>query len=150
MALILITLIQVILTKWEQEVLFRCGNWCYTGHVVLNRNFSLSDLPIVIPLLQRQQSRLHYYCNADSVPEQSNFHEPMSMLYEAAEFAASASGNDRNRAQSSVVTFFGNDACCSIPMHLSALPFMKKALARRERGPRSIATPACAPLLEVA
>ena len=29
-----------------------------------------------------------YYCNADCVPEQSNFHQPMSMLYEAAEFAA--------------------------------------------------------------
>mmetsp|Transcript_9998 Transcript_9998/g.21086 ORF Transcript_9998/g.21086 Transcript_9998/m.21086 type:complete len:690 (-) Transcript_9998:247-2316(-) len=72
----------------EQEVLFRCGNWCYTGHVVLSKNFSLSDLPVVIPLLQRQQSRLHYYCNADCVPEQSNFHRPMSMLYEAAEFAA--------------------------------------------------------------
>ena len=43
---------------------------------------------MVIPLLQRQQSRLHYYCNADCVPEQSNFHKPMSMLYEAAEFAA--------------------------------------------------------------
>ena len=50
----------------EHEVLFRCGNWCYTGHVVLNRDISLADMPTVIPILQRQQSRLHYYCNGKS------------------------------------------------------------------------------------
>ena len=53
-----------------------------SGHVVLNQGISLSDLPVVIPLLQRQQSRLHYYCNADCVPEQSNFQQPMQMIYE--------------------------------------------------------------------
>ena len=31
-------------------------------------------------LLQRQQSRLHYYCNAESIPPQSNFFQPMQFV----------------------------------------------------------------------
>ena len=78
----------------EHEVLFRCGNWCYTGHVVLNRDISLTDMPLVIPLLQRQQSRLHYYCNADMVPAQSNFSKPMRLVYDAADYASAALSSD--------------------------------------------------------
>merc|ERR1719502_2502891 len=53
----------------EHRVLFRCGNWCYTGHVAFDkRRIVLSDIPRAIPMLQRQQNRLHYYCNAKSVP----------------------------------------------------------------------------------
>ena len=49
----------------EHRVLFRCGNWCYTGHVAFDkRRIALSDIPRAIPMLQRQQNRLHYYCNA--------------------------------------------------------------------------------------
>jgi hypothetical protein len=72
----------------EHEVLFRCGNWCYTGHVVLRNEIALEDMPVAIPLLQRQQSRLHYYCNAESIPPQSNFFQPMQFVYDGADFAA--------------------------------------------------------------
>ena len=42
-----------------------CGNWCYTGHVALDKKrVGLADIPRVIPMLQRQQNRLHYFCNA--------------------------------------------------------------------------------------
>mmetsp|Transcript_18242 Transcript_18242/g.53310 ORF Transcript_18242/g.53310 Transcript_18242/m.53310 type:complete len:709 (-) Transcript_18242:517-2643(-) len=74
----------------EHEVLFRCGNWCYTGHVVLSRRLSLREVPVAIPLLQRQQSRLHYYCNASAIPEQSYFSAPIKYSYEVAEFTAGA------------------------------------------------------------
>lgn len=78
----------------EHEVLFRCGNWCYTGHVVLNMGFSLSDIPLVIPLLQRQQSRLHYYCNAEKIPSQSSFSQPVANVYDASEFVARTLASD--------------------------------------------------------
>lgn len=74
----------------EHEVLFRCGNWCYTGHVVLNKEITLDDMPTAIPLLQRQQSRLHYYCNADGIPAASNFSQPMRLVYDASDYAAAA------------------------------------------------------------
>ena len=49
----------------ERRVLFRCGNWCYTGHVMVDkRKVLLDDIPRVIPMLQRQQNRLHFFCNA--------------------------------------------------------------------------------------
>lgn len=83
----------------EHEVLFRCGNWCYTGHVVLNREIALSDTPLAIPLLQRQQSRLHYYCNADAIPAQSNFAKPMRLVYSAADYAHSALSADAVQAE---------------------------------------------------
>jgi hypothetical protein len=42
-----------------------CGNWCYTGHVSLDmKRVGLADIPSVIPVLQRQQNRLHYLCDA--------------------------------------------------------------------------------------
>ena len=47
------------------EVFFRCGNWCYKGNVQFNGlNIGLSDLPVIIPTLQRQQGSLRYYCNS--------------------------------------------------------------------------------------
>ena len=34
----------------ERRVLFRCGNWCYTGNVTLDKaKVLLSDLPRIIP-----------------------------------------------------------------------------------------------------
>ena len=39
------------------EVLFACGNWCYRGQIQFNNlKIVLSELPILIPTLQRQQS----------------------------------------------------------------------------------------------
>ena len=35
----------------EHRVLFRCGNWCYTGHVAFDkRRIALSDIPRAIPI----------------------------------------------------------------------------------------------------
>jgi len=78
----------------EYEVLFRCGNWCYTGHVMLKHEITLSDTPLIIPVLQRQQSRLHYYCNADGIPPQSNFSRPIDLVYEASDYAAATLASD--------------------------------------------------------
>jgi hypothetical protein len=103
----------------EYEVLFRCGNWCYTGHVMLKSEISLTDAPLMIPLLQRQQSRLHYYCNADGIPTQSNFHHPIKLVYEASDYAAANLSCDavnkelakwsdvHSWVEDSVGTFFG-------------------------------------------
>ena len=41
-----------------REVLFRFGNWCYNGHVDLGEKLQLSDIPVIIPMLRRQQSAL--------------------------------------------------------------------------------------------
>jgi hypothetical protein len=48
-----------------REVLFRCGNWCYHGYVQFGHlQLTTSDLPLVIPTLQKQQGQLLYYCLA--------------------------------------------------------------------------------------
>lgn len=48
------------------EVFFRCGNWCYRGRIQFNGlKISTSDLPVIIPTLQRQQGSLRYYCNSN-------------------------------------------------------------------------------------
>ena len=79
----------------ERSVLFRCGNWCYTGHITLDKShISLGDAPKVIPTLQRQQNRLHYYCNAGSVPEKSPFRRPMDFINDATDFAAKELASD--------------------------------------------------------
>ena len=79
----------------ERRVLFRCGNWCYTGNITLEKSrVLLSDLTRVIPTLQRQQNRLHFYCNASSIPGESSFKEPMAFIAEAAEFAARELASD--------------------------------------------------------
>ncbi|GMH46549.1 hypothetical protein TrRE_jg8835 [Triparma retinervis] len=89
----------------EREVLFRCGNWCYVGRVTLDfggaegpddddesdsegRDMSLKDIPRVIPILQRQQGKLAFYCNHDSVPRDSSFYEPLETMQEAQDFLA--------------------------------------------------------------
>jgi hypothetical protein len=47
------------------EVFFRCGNWCYRGQVQFcDLKISTSDLPSLIPTLQRQQGSLRYYCSS--------------------------------------------------------------------------------------
>lgn len=66
----------------------------HQGHVVLNKTFSLKDAPLAIPLLQKQQSRLHYYCNANSIPQHSNFSKPIQYSYDVADFAAAALSSD--------------------------------------------------------
>lgn len=51
-------------------------------------------MPLVIPVLQRQQSRLHYYCAAESIPSQSSFSEPMRLVADASNYAADMLASD--------------------------------------------------------
>jgi hypothetical protein len=47
------------------DVLFKCGNWCYKGVVQFaGLKFNLDELPVLIPTLQKQQGSLRYYCTA--------------------------------------------------------------------------------------
>ncbi|CAN0529232.1 unnamed protein product [Laminaria digitata] len=53
-----------------KKVLFRCGNWCYTGEVSFaglgdGEAITLKDIPRAVPMLQRQQDRLKFFCCAD-------------------------------------------------------------------------------------
>src|SRR5689334_115262 len=47
-----------------REVLFRCGNWCYSGEVSFaglgTDGITLKDVPKAVPMLQRQQGRLAF------------------------------------------------------------------------------------------
>lgn len=52
------------------KVLFRCGNWCYTGEVSFAglgdaEVITLKDIPRAVPMLQRQQDRLKFFCCAN-------------------------------------------------------------------------------------
>ena len=72
-----------------QEVLFACGNWCYRGQIQFNNlKMNLSELPILIPTLQRQQASLRYFCNSSSIPQNCAFYEPMKFMSESAHFYA--------------------------------------------------------------
>lgn len=52
-------------TEDNHEVFFRCGNWCYKGTIQFGGvEVNTEELPILIPLLQKQQGSLRYYCNA--------------------------------------------------------------------------------------
>eukprot|EP00611_Tribonema_gayanum_P011490 TRINITY_DN21731_c0_g1_i1.p1 TRINITY_DN21731_c0_g1~~TRINITY_DN21731_c0_g1_i1.p1 ORF type:complete len:121 (+),score=10.41 TRINITY_DN21731_c0_g1_i1:68-430(+) len=66
-----------------REVLFRCGNWCYSGEVSfagLGEGITLKDVPRAIPILQRQQGRLQFYCCASAVPPMSPFATPLQVM----------------------------------------------------------------------
>ena len=91
----------------ERTVLFRCGNWCYQGKVTLDyghkssdddddsndsdgteTRMSLRDIPRLIPLLQRQQSKLAFFCNSNAIPQTSPFLKPLQYAQEAQDFIA--------------------------------------------------------------
>ncbi|ETI56696.1 hypothetical protein F441_00850 [Phytophthora nicotianae CJ01A1] len=65
-----------------REVLFRFGNWCYNGHVDLGPKLELSDIPVIIPMLRRQQSALTFMCEASKMPATSLFTPSMEHLAE--------------------------------------------------------------------
>jgi hypothetical protein len=69
------------------EVLFRCGNWCYTGKVDLgDSEITLGDLPVVIPALQKQQGSLQFLCEWKQIPPTSPYATPLETLYDAFDF----------------------------------------------------------------
>lgn len=63
-----------------REVLFRFGNWCYNGHVDLGPKLDLQDIPVIIPMLRRQQSALTFMCESSKMPSTSLFAVPMMHL----------------------------------------------------------------------
>lgn len=72
-----------------REVLFRCGNWAYRGKIQFNGlKISTPELPLLIPILQKQQGSLRYFCNAATVPENSDYYQPLEFLTDSADFFA--------------------------------------------------------------
>ncbi|RLN20668.1 hypothetical protein BBJ28_00006087 [Nothophytophthora sp. Chile5] len=65
-----------------REVLFRFGNWCYNGHVDLGPKLELADIPVIIPMLRRQQSALTFMCEVSKMPATSLFTPSMEHLAE--------------------------------------------------------------------
>jgi hypothetical protein len=50
----------------SNDVFFKCGNWCYKGLIQFGGlDLKIDEVPILIPLLQKQQGSLRYYCNAN-------------------------------------------------------------------------------------
>ena len=65
-------------TSTTREVLFRYGNWCYSGRIELgSTSLNKEDLPTVVPILQLQQGNLAYMCPAREVPRGSRFLQPL-------------------------------------------------------------------------
>ncbi|CAM9941395.1 unnamed protein product [Scytosiphon promiscuus] len=84
----------------DRQVMFRCGNWCYTGEVSFaglgdGEVVTLMDIPRAIPMLQRQQDRLKFFCCADRVPLDSVYRQPVEILAEVQEFVAQELASSR-------------------------------------------------------
>lgn len=74
-------------TSSLHDVLFRCGNWCYTGTVDLgSASLELADLPVVIPALQKQQGSLQYLCEWKAMSTTSPYSVPLETLYDVFDF----------------------------------------------------------------
>ena len=78
------------------EVLFRCGNWAYRGFIQFNEGIKLNttDLPLLIPVLQKQQGSLRYYCNASAIPSDCDYYMPMKFFEDAVDFFAAEMNSD--------------------------------------------------------
>ncbi|TMW57443.1 hypothetical protein Poli38472_003368 [Pythium oligandrum] len=78
------------------DVLFRCGNWCYGGKVDLgSASVELSDLPAVIPALQKQQASLQYLCEWKAMPSSSPYSTPLETLYDVFDFIGAELASER-------------------------------------------------------
>lgn len=78
------------------DVLFRCGNWCYTGKVDLgSAALELADLPVVIPALQKQQGSLQYLCEWKGMPATSPYSVPLETLYDVFDFIGAELASER-------------------------------------------------------
>lgn len=78
------------------EVLFRCGNWCYSGKVDLgSADLELADLPVVVPALQKQQASLQYLCEWKAIPSASPYSTPLETLYDVYDFLGAELSSER-------------------------------------------------------
>lgn len=116
----------------SRDVFFRCGNWCYRGPIDFNGNaVGTSKLSVLIPILQRQQSSLRYYCNASSMKIHNDINEPLDFLQKACEFVAeevtSSHVDDELRKWSSVFPWIDDDkATTYFELTLEPPKFMSK------------------------
>lgn len=70
-----------------REVLFRCGNWTYSGQVQFGGvDITLEHLTPLISTLQKQQSNLRYFSESKSFPISSKFYNPIEFLHETSDF----------------------------------------------------------------
>eukprot|EP01033_Poteriospumella_lacustris_P009170 gene9170-6598_t len=110
------------------EVLFRCGNWCYRGLVQFNGiRISTEEVPVLIPALQKQQGSLRYYCTSKSMPADSVFSKPAQYMEDAMEFIAHEISSDETdkelRKMASVFPWIDDDrAPTYFEMALSQVP----------------------------
>lgn len=112
----------------DHPVFFRCGNWCYKGQIQFNGlKIGISDLPLLIPTLQKQQGSLQYFCSSVNVPSSSEYAAPLKFLREATEFVAhemtSASIEKELRKMSSVFPWIDADGAATyFEMTLNNIP----------------------------
>lgn len=120
-------------TSDGNEVFFRCGNWCYKGLVQFaDVELGTEQLPLIIPMLQKQQGSLRYYCNAKTIPPQSSYADPVQFLQDAAQFIAgeilSESVDKELKKMATVFSWIDDDnAATYFELGLGNLPaYMKK------------------------
>lgn len=69
-----------------REVLFRCGNWCYSGKAQFsNCQISMSAVQTVVQTLQSQQSQLRYSGEYSKLSSESVYFKPSELLFSATE-----------------------------------------------------------------
>jgi len=105
-------------TSFSRGVFFRCGNWCYAGNLSFGIDeIGLSDLPRIIPMLQRQQGKLAYFCPAAKIPPSSNYYNALEMHWTAEEFLAQELGSDQVTSElerwAKVFTWIDSDTDCT-------------------------------------
>ena len=111
-----------------REVLFRCGNWAYRGKIQFNGlKIITPELPVLIPILQKQQGSLRYFCNASAVPETSDYFMPLEFLSDAVDFFATEmiqdSLQDEMRDMASKFPWIDDDGSMTyFEMELSNVP----------------------------
>ncbi|CAM9814800.1 unnamed protein product [Ectocarpus sp. 12 AP-2014] len=113
----------------NRQVMFRCGNWCYTGEVSFaglgdGEVITLKDIPRAVPMLQRQQDRLKFFCCADRVPVDSVYRQPVVILAEVQEFVAQELASSRTTQEltkwSGAFHWINDDSSCSTYFELQA------------------------------
>lgn len=117
----------------DNDVFFRCGNWCYKGQIQFSGlKIGVADLSILIPTLQKQQGSLRYFCNSTNVPSTSEYCDPLQFLKAATEFVAvemtSLAIEKELRKMTSVFPWIdADDAQTYFELNMSDVPsFMEK------------------------
>jgi len=78
----------------SRNAFFQVGNHCYSGEIQLSLQHAfgrviLKDIPMLIPLIIKQQSALTYLCDASKVPVSNQFHVSLNEMEWARNFVVS-------------------------------------------------------------